>query len=299
MGNTLRTMGLFGLMVALFTIVGFLVGGYFAGSPMAGMLVFLVIAAVFNFVSYFWGHKLVLRAHRAEVVEPSDGPQARRLHRIVGQLCEESGIKKPTIAIVPQRTPNAFATGRNQDNAVVAATEGILQLLDDDELAGVMAHELAHVRHRDMLVMTLAATLAGAIAFAARSAMWGTLLGGGRNRGNIVIVLLLAITAPIAAFMVRSAISRNREYKADRGGAEICGQPLHLARALRKLEQGVRQRPMENGNPAHSHLYIANPFTGGTMARLFATHPPMDERVARLQEMAEEQGPGRQAPALH
>jgi heat shock protein HtpX len=287
MGSTLRSVGLFVLMVVLFTVVGSIVGTMFVGDPVTGMLVFLAIAGVLNFVSYFWGHKLVLRAHGAQVVDESEAP---RLHRIVGNLAHDAGMKKPTLAVVPSDTPNAFATGRNQDNAVVAATQGILQLLDDDELEGVMAHELAHVRNRDMLVMTLAATLAGAIAFAARSAMWSTLLGGGRNRNNLILVVLIAVTAPIAAMLVRSAISRNREYKADRTGADICGKPRYLARALEKLERGVQQRPMDDGNPAHSHLYIANPFTGGLVSRLFSTHPPMEDRIQRLEEMAREQG---------
>ncbi len=287
MGNTLRTIGLFGLMMLLFIVVGWLVGGLFYGSPMVGMGFFLAIAAVLNVVSYFWSHKIVLWSHDAEIV---DETQAPRLHRIIRELSHDAGIPMPQVAITPSNTPNAFATGRNPENAVVAATQGILQLLDDDELRGVMAHELAHVQNRDILVMSAAATLAGAIAFAARSAMWGAIFGGGRDRGNLVTIMLLAVTAPMAAMLVQAAISRNREFKADATGARLSNDPMSLSRALRKLEAGIDRRPDQDGNPAHSHLYIANPFRGGTMVRLFSTHPPMDERVERLQQMAREMG---------
>ena len=191
------------------------------------------------------------------------------------------------VAIVPSQNPNAFATGRNPQNATVAATEGILQLLNDDELTGVLAHELAHVRNRDMLVMTVSATLAGAISFAARSFLWGSMFGGGnRDSGNYIVLLIVAITAPLAAMLVQLAVSRSREYLADSEGAMMIGRPMALANALRKLEVGNKARPMQMGNPSHASLFIVNPFTRGGLAALFSTHPPMAERIRRLEEMA-------------
>lgn len=285
MASRLRTLTLFVALTALFMAVGWAVGGFFADAPLLGSLVFLVLAAAINFASYWWSDRIVLWSTRAKIVEPHEAP---RLHRIVSALAERAGLPTPRIAIIPSDQPNAFATGRDPKNAVVAATEGILRILEDDELAGVIAHELAHVRNRDILVMSAAATVAGAITFAARMFFWGTFFGGGNDRGggSILGMIVLAILAPIAAILVQLAISRSREYMADATGARIHGDPLALARALRVLERGAERIPMERGSPTQAHMYIVNPFRGGFVAGLFSTHPPTDERVRRLEAMA-------------
>jgi heat shock protein HtpX len=226
MGATLRTFALFGVMLLLFTGIGYLVGGYFMGDWLLGSLFFLAIAAVMNFISYFFSSKIVLWSYRARIVSEAQAP---RLHKIVRMICLKADLPMPKIAVVPTQNPNAFATGRNKNNAVVAATEGILILLSDDELEGVLAHEMAHVKNRDILVMSVAATLAGAIAFAARMFWFNSLFGGRRGNNNAIILLVVAITAPIAAMLIQLAISRNREYKADREGALMIQRPLVLA----------------------------------------------------------------------
>ncbi|MBI0584789.1 MAG: zinc metalloprotease HtpX [Methanomassiliicoccus sp.] len=275
---------MFGVLTAIFVAIGWAVGTFFFGNWVMGAIVFLILAGVMNFVSYFFSSKIVLRSYRAKVVNEAEAP---RLYRIVRQISTTSGLPMPTVAIVPSMNPNAFATGRNPQNATVAATEGILQLLNDDELTGVLAHEMAHVKNRDMLVMTVAATLAGAISFAARSFMWGSLFGGGdRDNGNLIIMLIIAITAPIAAMLVQLAVSRSREYHADYEGAMMIGRPMSLANALRKLEAGNKARPMQMGNPSSSSLFIVNPFTRGGLSSLFSTHPPMAERIRRLEDLA-------------
>ena len=280
----LRVMMLFIVLTAIFVVVGWAVGAFFMGNWVLGALVFLVIAAVMNLISYFFSSKIVLASYRAKVVTEADAP---RLYRIVKSISSLAGLPMPQVAIVPSQTPNAFATGRNPDHATVAATEGILQLLNDDELTGVLAHEMAHVKDRDILVMSVAATLAGAISFAARSFLYGSMFGGGdRDNGNFIIILIVAITAPIAAMLVQMAVSRSREYKADYEGAMMIGRPMSLAKALRKLESGNKARPMTVGNPASSSLWIVNPFSARGIATLFSTHPPMDERIRRLEEMA-------------
>ncbi|MBW3581875.1 MAG: zinc metalloprotease HtpX [Euryarchaeota archaeon] len=285
MGGTLRTIWLIGLLSALMAAIGFAVAAYFQWDPILGTVVFLVIAAVFNIVTLFAGDKIVLKAYKAKIVTPEEAP---RLHRIIDHLCLRSGIPKPKIAVIPTENPNAFATGRSPKHATVAATVGILGILNDEELEGVMAHELAHVQNRDMLVMTTAATIAGAISFAARAFFWGSLFGGGNRDGggNLMVALLLMITAPIAAMLVQLSISRTREYKADATGAKITGKPWALANALRRIEAGNQAMPLRDGNPAHSSLFISNPFRGGAMAGLFATHPPMEKRIERLERMA-------------
>lgn len=275
---------IFGVLTAIFTAVGWAVGTYFFDNWVTGALVFLVIAAVMNFVSYFFSSKIVLASYRARVVNEAESP---RLYRIVRQVSSTAGLPMPKVAIVPSMNPNAFATGRNPSNATVAATEGILQLLNDDELTGVLAHEMAHVKDRDMLVMTVAATLAGAVSFAARSFLWGSMFGGGdRDNGNFIIAIIVAITAPIAAMLLQLAVSRSREYLADYEGAMMIGRPMALANALRKLEAGNKARPMNMGNPTSSSLFIVNPFRGGGLVTLFSTHPPMDERIRRLEDLA-------------
>lgn len=281
----LRVFMMFAVLTVIFVVVGWVVGAYFMNNWVLGALVFLVIAAVMNFVSYFFSSKIVLASYRAKVVTEADAP---RLYRIVRSISSTAGLPMPKVAIVPSQTPNAFATGRNPKNATVAATEGILQLLNDDELTGVLAHEMAHVKNHDMLVMTVASTLAGAISFASRSLLYGSMFGGGGDRDNsgFLIALVVAITAPIAAMLVQLAVSRSREYKADYEGAMMIGRPMSLAKALRKLEAGNKARPMTVGNPASSNLWIVNPFSARGLANLFATHPPMDERIRRLEAMA-------------
>lgn len=280
----LRVLMMFGILTAIFMAIGWAVGTFFFGDWVTGAVVFLVIAGLMNFISYFFSSKIVLMSYRARVVNEAEAP---RLYRIVRQVSSMAGLPMPQVAIVPTMNPNAFATGRNPEHATVAATEGILQLLNDDELTGVLAHEMAHVKDRDMLVMTVAATLAGAISFAARSFMWGSMFGGGdRNEGNFLVALLVAITAPIAAMLVQLAVSRSREYLADHEGAMMIGRPMALANALRKLEAGNKARPMNMGSPTSSSLFIVNPFRGGGLVNLFSTHPPMAERIKRLEDLA-------------
>jgi len=281
----LRVLMMFSVLTAIFVAIGWAVGKYFFGDWVSGAVFFLIIAAAMNFISYFFSSKIVLASYRARVVNEAEAP---RLYRIVRQVSSLAGLPMPQVAIVPTMNPNAFATGRSPQHATVAATEGILQLLNDDELTGVLAHEMAHVKDRDMLVMSVAATLAGAISFAARSFFWGTMFGGGddRDSGNLIIAVLLAITAPIAAMLVQLAVSRSREYLADHEGAMMIGRPMALASALRKLEVGNKARPMNMGNPTSSSLFIVNPFRGGALVNLFSTHPPMEERIRRLEDLA-------------
>ena len=290
MGATLRTMLLFGVMIGLFMVIGWLVGFYFIGDPIIGLIVFISLAAAINAVSYFFSSKIVLWSYKAKIVTEAESP---RLYRTVKSIADRSGLPMPKIAIIPTTMPNAFATGRNPNNATVAATEGIMRLLDDNELQGVLAHEMAHVKDRDILVMSIAATVAGAISFAARWAFYGALFGGGgnnRDNGGFIVMLVVAITAPIAAIMVQLAISRSREYKADYEGAKLIGRPLYLASALMKLEAGVKKDPIRFGNPASSGLWIVNPFAANGLVKLFSTHPPMDERIRRLEKQAHDMG---------
>ncbi|MDD1769854.1 MAG: zinc metalloprotease HtpX [Methanomassiliicoccales archaeon] len=286
-GAGVRTLFLFVFMFALFMIIGWLVGTYLMGDWVVGLVVFIFFAALMNAISYIYSAKIVLWSYKAKIVSEQESP---RLYRIVKQISDLAGLPMPKIAIVPSQTPNAFATGRNPKNAVVAATEGILKLLDDQELSGVLAHEMAHVKDRDILVMSVAATLAGAIAFAARWALFSSMFGGRRDEGSAWIMIIVAITAPIAAMLVQLAISRSREYKADAEGATLIGKPLYLARALEKLEKENKRNPMKTGNPASSGLWIVNPFSGGSFVAMFSTHPPIQERVSRLRKMADKMG---------
>lgn len=287
MGATLRTFGLFMFMFGLFVAIGWLVGSLFIGNWVAGAILFLVLAGLINLISYFYSSKIVLWSYRVRLVSEAEAP---RLYRIVRNIAAMNGMPMPKVGIIPTSNPNAFATGRNPKNAVVCATEGIMRLLDDDELTGVMAHEMAHVRNRDILVMSVASTIAGAISFAARFAFYGALFNGRRNEGGMIIALIVAITAPIAAMLVQLAISRNREYKADHEGAKMIGRPMYLARALEKLEAANQRDPIRFGNPASSNMFIVNPFRGGGLATLFMTHPPMSERIKRLKQQASEMG---------
>lgn len=257
-----------------------LVGGWFGGN--GGAVMALVVAGAMNFGSYFFSDKIVLKMYRAKVVTREEAP---RLYGIVEDLARRSGMPMPRVAVIPSEQPNAFATGRGPKHAVVAATAGILRILDDAELEGVMAHELAHVKHRDILISSVAATLAGAIMVLAR---FGLFFGGGnrdRGPGGGALAILVMILAPVAAMIVQAAISRSREFAADQGGAEICGKPRALASALRKLESAAKQVPMQ-GNPATAHMFIVHPFGGGGgLTGLFRSHPPTDDRVERLQRM--------------
>jgi len=286
MAGTLRMLALFAALTLIFVVIGYVIGALFFNDWILGSLMFLIFAGLMNFVSYFWSDKIVLWSYRAKTVTQAEQP---RLYNIVNKVCLKADLPMPKIAIVATQTPNAFATGRNKNRAVVAATEGILSLLSDDELEGVLAHEMAHVKDKDILLMSVAATIAGAISFAARMAWWSS-LGSRRNNGNALLLLLVAITAPIAALLLRLAISRSREYKADKEGALMIQRPLALARALEKLEEGNRRRPMDRGSPSSSSLFIVNPFRGGGFVTLFMTHPPIAARVRRLEALAEQTG---------
>ena len=282
MGATLRTAGLFLLLIALFCVIGWAIGTVFMGDWVVATAFFLIVAALINSIGYFFGSKIILWSYQAKIVSTQEAP---RLHKAVQEICLKSDLPMPKIAIVKTATPNAFATGRNKKNAVVAATTGLLDILDDEELKGVLAHEMAHVKDRDILVMTVAATIAGAISFAARM-LWFNSLYSRRREGDQWIILLVAITVPIAAMLTQLAISRSREYKADHEGAMLIQRPRALARALAKLEESNKRRPIDKGNPASTSLFIVNPFRGGSFVSLFSTHPPIKERIRRLEEMA-------------
>jgi heat shock protein HtpX len=280
--NALKTTFLMTALTLLLVWVGDLVGGR------QGMWLFLVLAGVMNFISYWFSDKIVLMMYRAKEVTEAEAPE---LYSIVRGLTQRAGMPMPRVYVVPDSSPNAFATGRDPHHAAVAATQGILQILDRDELEGVLGHELAHVRNRDTLTSAVVATVAGAITMLSRSALW---FGGGRrddrSGGNPIAMVLALILAPIAAVLVQMAISRTREFSADRAGAEISGKPLALAGALRKLERGVAARPMSHASEATAHQFIVNPLRGGGLAGLFSTHPNTEERVARLEEYAQSHG---------
>lgn len=275
--NILRTVLLMTVLTLLLVWAGGMIGGR------GGALFALIVAAVMNLGSYWFSDKIVIAMYRGR--EVTGGP----LYHVVQQLCLRNGLPMPKVYILPQNTPNAFATGRNPQHAAVAATEGILQILTQEELMGVMAHEMSHVRHRDILIGSIAATIAGAISYLAYMAQWAAMFGGfgGRDddNGNPLGLLLMAIFAPLAAMLVQMAISRSREYAADRGGAMLCGNPHYLASALRKLEMANSRMPMPKVNEATAHMFIVNPLRGGGLRALFSTHPPVDERIRRLENM--------------
>jgi heat shock protein HtpX len=289
MHPTLRVAGLFILLAGIFVLIGWALGGYLVGGNwILGAVIFLILAGIFNAISYFYSSKIILWSYKARILEEHELPW---LHSIVADIAGRAGVPKPSVAIIPTKTPNAFATGRNPKNAVVAVTDGIMDVLSRTELEGVLAHEMAHVKDRDILVMTIAATMAGAIAFMARIFWFNALFGGRGGRGgegNWIILIIVAITAPIAALLVQLAISRSREYKADKVGALTIGKPLALANALAKLEKANSREPIERGNPASSSLFIVNPFRGSGLAAIFSTHPPMKNRIGRLRELESE-----------
>jgi heat shock protein HtpX len=275
--NTMKTAVLLAALGGLFMAIGSIWGGQ------SGLVIGLVLGLVFVGGSYWFSDKLAVRAAGARAVTEAEAPQ---LYAMVRELTTAAQMPMPAIYVSPAQQPNAFATGRNPQHAAVAVTEGLLQVLDRDELRGVLAHELAHVRHRDILISSVAAAVAMGIMFAARMAMWGAIFGGGRGRdddNNVIGALLMMILAPVAAMMIQAALSRSREFEADRGGAEIAGSGEPLARALEKIEAYARRVPMEI-DPAHATAFIVNPLTGRKMsfAGLFQTHPPTEERVRRL-----------------
>jgi len=265
-------------LTALFMVGGQLLAGQ------QGMMIALVMALGLNFFAYWNSDKMALAMNKAREVSEAEAPD---LHLLVANLAARAGIPKPRIYNVDNATPNAFATGRNPEHAAVAVTTGIMQVLNREELEGVLAHELGHIKNRDILISSIAAVMAGAISYLATMAQWAMIFGGGRDDeegGNPIASLVMMIVAPLAASLIQMAISRSREYIADATGAEICGHPKALASALQKLANYNRQRPMDV-NPASAQMYIVNPLAGGSLAGLFSTHPPMEERIRRLLAM--------------
>lgn len=280
MSNTIKTTLLLGLLTGL--ILGF--GNYLGGSQ--GLVIAFVFAALMNFGAFWFSDKIVLRMYRARPVTESEAPE---LYSIVHNLATRAGIPMPKLYIIPDPSPNAFATGRSPSHAAVAATEGILRLLRREELEGVLAHELAHVKNRDTLISTLAATLAGVVMMLANMLRWAAIFGGvqrdsERDGGGLIGLLVMTIVAPLAAVLIQLAISRSREFQADATGARICRNPFGLASALEKLAYGSERVPM-NASPQTAHLFIVNPLSGSAVAKLFSTHPPLEERIKRLRSM--------------
>lgn len=277
--NGLKTMLLMVTLTLMLVFFGGLIGGK------SGMTIALVMAFGMNFVTYWFSDKIVLKMYRARQVTEAEAPD---LYGTVRRLAQRAGLPMPKVYIMDEDQPNAFATGRNPEHGVVAVTTGIMRILSREELEGVIAHELAHIKHRDILVGTVAAAIAGAISYLAQMAQWAMLFGGRRDDegegGSPVAAFVMMIVGPIAAMMVQMAISRSREYGADAGGASISGNPRHLAGALRKLQMAAQQIPM-NANPATAHMFIVSPLFGGGIFKLFSTHPPMEERIARLEAM--------------
>ncbi len=277
--NTLKTVFLMALMMVLLLSLGSWIGGE------QGLIMAFVFSLLLNFGSYWFSSKIVLMMYKAKEASEADAP---RLYSIVQRVASQAQLPMPKIYIIPGETPNAFATGRNPDHAVVAATEGILNLLSEDELEGVIAHEFAHIKHRDILTGTIVATMVGTITFVARMAGWSMMFAGDRGRrdSNGLAGLFMIILAPIAALLVQLAISRSREFAADEGGARFTGRPRSLANALEKLERGAERIPMETVSPATSHMFIVNPLRGNGIMKLFSTHPSTAERIERLQQLA-------------
>jgi heat shock protein HtpX len=276
--NAIKTAVLLAAITGLFVGIGFLVGG------IGGMIVAFALAGVMNFFAYWSSDKLALRMAGAREVSMQEAP---RLHSIIEEVSAQASMPKPKVYIVENATPNAFATGRNPKHAAVAVTTGIMNLLDERELRGVIGHELGHVKNRDILTSSIVATVAGAVSMMAQVLMWSSIFGGGGRDRNPIVTLLVILVAPIAAAMIQMGISRTREFQADRTGAEITHDPESLASALEKLHQGVAMRPMEESprNESVAALYIVHPFAGGGMGKLFSTHPPVEERVRRLRGM--------------
>ena len=279
MANTLKTTLFLGLLTALFIAIGGLLGGR------AGMMTAFVFALVMNFASYWFSDKIVLAMYGAQALSETDEPV---VHRIVRSLATRARIPMPKLYLIPSPAPNAFATGRSPQHAAVAVTEGILRIMDEEELEGVLAHELSHVLNRDVLISTIAATLAGAVMMLANMARWGAIFGSARSEEeggmNPLVLIVTAIFAPIAAMLIQLAVSRAREYEADASGARLTRKPMGLAAALAKLQQASQMVPMD-ASPATAHLFIVNPLSGRSLLNLFMTHPPIEERIARLRAM--------------
>ncbi len=278
MGNWLKTTVLLALLTGLLLWLGDALGGQ------QGLVMALVFAGLMNFVAYFFSDKIALAMHRAQPVDESQAPD---LHAAVAELAQRAHIPMPRLYVIPEMQPNAFATGRSPNHAAVAVTQGLLERMNREELKGVLAHELTHVLHRDILISSVAATIAGALAMLARMAGFALMFGGRGDRDDRGGLggLLFIIVAPIAAMLIQLAISRSREYAADEGGAKLAGTPTGLTSALRKLEAYTQRVPMVTAQPTTAHMMIANPFSGGGIASLFATHPPMEKRIARLEAM--------------
>ena len=278
--NNIKTM----VLLVTLTLVLVWAGGALGGRQ--GMTMALIFAVGMNFFAYWFSDKIVLKMYGAKEVTESEAPE---LYGIVRRLAQRAEIPMPKVYMISEEQPNAFATGRNPKHAAVAVTTGIMRILSSDELAGVIGHELAHVKHRDILISTVAATIAGAISFLAQMAQWAMIFGGNRGDddegGSPVAAFVMMIVGPIAAMIIQMAISRSREYVADEGGARIAGNPRYLASALRKLQAAAKQIPMD-ANPATSHLFIVNPLSGGGLLKLFSTHPPIEERISRLESMS-------------
>jgi len=276
--NGLKTVFLMSAMMALFLLVGYAIGGR------SGMTIAFVFSLVMNFGSYWFSDKIVLKMYRAQPITREQSP---KFYDMVAELAQNANLPMPKVYIINDPAPNAFATGRNPQNAAVAATTGILQGLNNDELAGVMAHELAHVKHRDILISTIAATLVGTISYIAQMAGWAAMFGRSddREEGGGIGGLVLIVLSPIIAMLLQMSISRSREFAADAGGAEISGNPMALASALQKISRGNEVRHLRNTSPSTAHMFIISPFLGG-LGKLFSTHPPVEQRIAKLQEIA-------------
>ena len=280
MSNIFKTALLLGALTAMLVLIGGAIGGQ------QGMIIAFMLALGMNFFSYWFSDKMVLAMYRAQPIDEASAPT---VHRIVRRLATRAGMPMPRIYMIPTDTPNAFATGRNPEHAVVAVTEGIMRILDEEELEGVLAHELSHVKNRDVLISTIAATLAGAITYLAHMAQWSAMFGG-RSRDdeeggvNPIAAIAMAILAPIAALLVQMAVSRAREYQADATGARMVGKSWGLAKALEKLQMAQQVVPMD-ASPATAHLFIVNPLTGRSLMTLFSTHPPLEDRIARLRAL--------------
>jgi heat shock protein HtpX len=276
--NGLKTMFLMVTLTLMLVAIGSLLGGK------SGMTIALVIAFGMNFISYWFSDKIVLKMYSAREVSET---QASELYSMTRELSYAAGLPMPKVYLMEQDQPNAFATGRNPEHGAIAVTTGIMRMLSREELKGVLAHELAHIKHRDILVATVAATIAGAISYLAQMAQWTMFFGGRDNErdgGNPIAAIVMMIVGPIAALLIQMAISRSREYGADAGGAQIAGNPQYLASALRKLDAFSRKIPMD-ATPATAHMFIVSPLSGGGFLKLFSTHPPMEERIARLEQM--------------
>jgi heat shock protein HtpX len=278
--NNIKTLFLLVTLTLILVWAGAAIGGK------QGMTIALVFAFLMNFFAYWFSDKIVLKMYGAKEVTEYEAPE---LYRIVRALSQKAGLPMPKVYIIDAEQPNAFATGRNPKHAAVAVTTGIMRLLSPEELQGVIGHELAHVKHRDILISTIAATIAGAISYLAQMAQWAMIFGGHRSDddegGSPIAALIMMIVGPIAALIVQMAISRSREYAADEGGAKIAGNPRYLASALKKLHWASQKIPMD-ANPATSHMFIVNPLSGGGIMKLFSTHPPIEERITRLESMS-------------